>query len=246
MNRHISGAERIVSGEKINRTVSELISRAMSRGASPDRIRVTIDDLGPVIARTVTGLDISTVNAPDPAAARSIAAARLKQAGISEKAVKQAIRLLAAGPGTDGQNMRGAMIMEARTGKRLEQDRARGVRASRFDWSEDARHRVRQLLEDHGLPHFRIVEAVALATKIAHGPGVVAEICWSDDPDYTAGYVASPGFGYVRFPICKQPGTGKGGRAIFVQSELDAERLIDYLQNEPVLIIAAGKYHDAT
>lgn len=243
MNRHLSGAERIVPGKKIDRTVSELIERAMSRADSPDRIRVTIDNLGPVIARTVKGLDICTVNAPDPETARSRAAARLKLAGVSEKAVKLAMHLLATGPGPDGTNMRGAMIMDAKTGNRLEQDRSRGVRASRFDWSEEARDRIRQLLSDHGLTHFRIVEAVALATKITHGPGVIAELCWSDDPDYTAGYVASSGFGYVRFPRCKHPGTGKGGRAIFVESGLCADPLIDYLQNEPVLITDAGKYY---
>ena len=35
--------------------------------------------------------------------------------------------------------------------------------------------------------------------------GVVAELCWSDDPDYTTGYVAGKNIGYVRIkPIYKQ------------------------------------------
>jgi len=95
--------------------------------------------------------------------------------------------------------MRGAMIIDARTGDRMEPDQERGVRASRFDWTDDALEAINRKLAVIGLTHFRTREALALATKVAHAPGMVAELCWSDDPDYTAGYVASRATGYVRF-----------------------------------------------
>jgi 6-carboxyhexanoate--CoA ligase len=133
------------------------------------------------------------------------------------------------------------MIMDAQTGERLEPDPERGVRASRFDWSDETKEKIRELLAGIGLTHFRTIEALALATKVAHAPGMVAELCWSDDPEYTAGYVASLTTGYVRFPCLKEQGDEKGGRAFFVRrEETDMDSLIRYLQTEAVLMVDAG------
>jgi 6-carboxyhexanoate--CoA ligase len=239
--KHVSGAERIVAAEQIDRTVSELIDRAMNKISSPDRITVTIEDLGTMPIRTLTALDVITVEAADPAASRSIAAQVLLQAGIANHAIDRAFYLLNTGAAPSGENMRGAMIMDRQGDERLEPDAVRGVRASRFDWNGEAGNRIRQQLADKGLSHFRTYEALALATKIAHGPGVLAELCWSDDPDYTAGYVASLRTGYVRFPFFKKRGDKKGGRVVFVDSNgLNVEALIHYLQAEAVLITDIG------
>jgi 6-carboxyhexanoate--CoA ligase len=143
--------------------------------------------------------------------------------------------------------MRGAVIMDARSGERLEPDQERGVRASRFDWSEEALKDIERDLKAVDLTHFRTREALALATKVAYAPGVVAELCWSDEPDYIAGYVASLQTGYVRFPRLKNIGNPKGGRVFFVNNHdaLDVTKLIDYLQFFPVLISAAGECRSA-
>lgn len=245
INMHVSGAERIVCAQKIESTVSELIGRAMRKDCTPDRVTVTIDDLGNGPLRTLKALDIITVNAPDSSEARTMASDILQNAGVAENAALQALNFLSKGASPSGENMRGAMIIDCRTGERLETDRARGVRASRFDWSDEARERIKKELADNGLSHFRTCEALALATKIAHGPGVIAEICWSDDPDYTAGYVASLKTGYIRFPFMKQIGNKTGGRAIFVdRNGFDARASIDFLQDEPVLIDGTGKYNE--
>lgn len=92
------------------------------------------------------------------------------------------------------------------------------------------------------LTHFRTREALALATKVAHAPALVAELCWSDEADYTAGYVASLTTGYVRFPFLKQNGDRNGGRVFFIdRGELDMDGLIRYLKIEPVLINEIGE-----
>ncbi len=102
-----------------------------------------------------------------------------------------ALNLLSNGAAPLGLNMRGAMIIDAVSGERLEPDHERGIRASRFDWTDEALDTMTKKLAAIGLTHFRTHEALALATKVAHAPGIIAELCWSDDPDYTAGYVAS-------------------------------------------------------
>ncbi len=241
LNRHVSGAERIVSGEKIDKTVSELVSRGMGKGCTPDRVSITIDDLGNVRPRALKALDVITINAPDSFKGMAIASLILKRAGVADLAANQAVNFLKKGAAPSTGNMRGAMIMDCKTGKRLEPDPERGIRASRFDWREEASSRIKKMLADNGLSHFRTYEALALATKIAHGPGVKAELCWSDDPDYTAGYVASLTTGYVRFPVLKEKGDNKGGRAIFVDpAVLNLDLLIHYLQNEAILISGIG------
>ncbi len=138
--------------------------------------------------------------------------------------------------------MRGAMIMDARTGERLEPDRSRGIRVSRFDWSDEALRSITEELARLGLTHFRTREALSLATKVAHSPGIVAELCWSDDPDYTAGYVASREYGYVRLPLLKEAGKAGGGRAFFVDRQgFEPDVFIAYLTRQPVVITAVGR-----
>jgi len=137
--------------------------------------------------------------------------------------------------------MRGAMLIDAETGKRFEPDRSRGVRVSPVRLERRSVERIDRELSALGLTHFRTKEALALATKVAYAPGIVAELCWSDEPDYTAGYVADRTKGYVRFPHLKQVGNGFGGRAFFVtHDDLDRNALMAYLQETPVLITEIG------
>lgn len=239
--KHISGGERIVTEQSIERTVSELLRRAMNKESTPDRVTVTVEDLRAEQPQLLRALDVITFEAFDAETGRALASRILLKNCISSISLEHAIRLLSRGPAPSGENMRGAVIMDSRSGERFEPDRERGVRASRFDWSDKAAEGIRKLLDDAGLSHFRTYEALALATKIAHGPGVVAELCWSDDADYTAGYVASASSGYVRFPALKEQGDNKGGRVVFVQNpSARLEPLIRYLETEPVLINEFG------
>jgi 6-carboxyhexanoate--CoA ligase len=83
--------------------------------------------------------------------------------------------------------------------------------------------------------HFR--EALILATKAAHAPCVVGEICLSDDPDYVTGYVASKKLGYIRFTKLKKTGDPGGGRILLYRGgDEDLAECIRYLQKQPVLV----------
>lgn len=240
--RHISGAERIVPFDAVERTVQELITRAYAKTEKPATIVIHIDDLGNANLHRLQALDLVTVNTSDASAGRAAASRVLQATGVSEQAAKTAICLLSQGPAKSGGNMRGAILMDSQTGDRLEPDQERGVRASRFDWSEETLVALEKRLGEMGLTHFRTREALALATKVAHAPGVIAELCWSDESDYTAGYVASQKTGYVRFPILKQLNDPHGGRVFFVNNDnLDMDALIHYLQNEPILITSVGE-----
>jgi 6-carboxyhexanoate--CoA ligase len=239
--RHLSGAERLVPAEQIAGTVQELVARARGKGIDPDQVLVNIDSLQGAFIKSIQALDLAAVAAHDVAACRNASRQVLQAAGVSSVAIENAVLLLDRGPSQSGNTMRGAMLMDAVTGERLEPDRERGVRVSRFDWSSEACAAIDRELTHIGLTHFRTREALSLASKVAHGPGVIAELCWSDDPDYSAGYASSLSTGYVRFPFMKQKGRTTGGRAFFVKREgFDQDALLSYLQEEPVIITRIG------
>ncbi len=241
--RHLSGGERIVREELLPQTVTDLLARARSKPLQPDQVVVTLDAIARENVRSIRSLDLLAVETAGTAASRSLAASLLSRAGVSERAAEAALDALARGPAASGGNMRGAVILDARSAARLEPDQERGIRASRFDWSDDAAVQAGQELERLGLGHFRTREALALASKAALAPGMVAELCWSDDPDYTAGYLAVPGLGYVRFPQMKEPGIATGGRVFFVdRSAWDPAAFQEFLQRTPVLITAVGSF----
>jgi 6-carboxyhexanoate--CoA ligase len=86
-----------------------------------------------------------------------------------------------------------------------------------------------------------VAEALVLAGKVLHAPGLVAELCWSDDPAYLAGYVADPLHGYQRITRLKAAGEGFGGRALFVRPEdWQCDRFMAYLERQAVLFDELG------
>jgi len=240
-SHHISGAERLSVQDRVNVIVQELMTRALSRGAAPDQIVITVEALKGAPLRELRSLDLTASAASDVADCRQAARTMLLSFGISPLAIETAFQHLDDGPASSGRNMRGAMIMDAASGARLEPDQERGVRVSRFDWGDVASDEIDRSLARIGLTHFRTKEALALATKVAHAPGIIAELCWSDDSTYTAGYIASRTTGYCRYPFMKEMGIDRGGRVFFVRrDEFDKDLLLSFLQYEPVLITSVS------
>ncbi|MBE3585157.1 6-carboxyhexanoate--CoA ligase [Desulfofundulus thermocisternus] len=234
--RHISGAEKIVPFDQLAQTMQEMLHRAMNHPlGEPDFINIKVERLEPGQIRYIAALPLQTVKIKNHEQALLCARQLLTACGIQPTAIERALELLARGPAPGGQNMRGAVIMDAASGRRLEPDPWRGVRVSRMDYTPRAAAELSRLLEPLGLDHFRVREALALATKVIYA-GTLAEICCSDDPHYTTGYVSSQRFGYVRIPHLKHA-SFKGGRVFFVRArEINLERYISRLQEEPVLI----------
>ena len=221
--RHISGGERIVGEAGIEAMVQSLLRRAMTHEkGQPDFINLTVEKVPSERIESLTALPISTRPVADLTEGRAVAAELLAACGIDREIAQLAVDLIASGPAPDGGAMRGAIVLDADTGERLEVDRARGVRISQIDWEPDALARWRERVAAHGLASERVAEAVALATKVTSTPGTVAELCWSDDPGYVAGYVASQRLGYVRIPCLKPLGSPVGGRVYVVRGVQDA------------------------
>lgn len=231
---HISGAERLVPWPEIAQVAGELVQRAQNheRGVA-DFINVVVEKAATEQVLTVPALDVTTIRTASYQEGRSYAAQLLCGIGIAPVVVEQAISLLV----DPAQQIRGAVLLDIAAGLRLEDDRERGIRASRMDVNYARRAEFSQRLEAAGLAGEHTREALVLATKVCHAPGIAAELCWSDDPGYTAGYVASKKYGYVRFPHLKPPGLAQGGRVFFFDPQTgDHRQTVNYLESQPVLV----------
>jgi 6-carboxyhexanoate--CoA ligase len=246
--RHLSGAERLAGEAALEELTAALVRRALQhpRGKA-DELRLTVEAVDPAAIRYGRLPDVRTVPVTDWRQGRTAALLHLLQAGVSENAAAAAMTALAAGAAPGGVSMRGAMLVDAASGKRLEADQGRGVRVSRADLTPNAETELRQQLQRRGLDNEHVREALVLAAKVLLAPGIVAELCWSDDPDYTAGYVATPPHSYTRFPHLKPAGEERGGRAFFLRREgLDLEKVKSFLERQVLLFDAAGILHAPT
>ena len=192
--RHISGAERIVPPAGIAPAFAALADRALHHAKGvPDFINLKAEAVGDVLR--IPALPVSTVEAATAEEGWAKVEETLLAAGFSRaREIRSLFRETYA--------MRGAMLLDADTLERLEPDRARGVRASGMDSDAPSPANVKN--------HF--AEALVLASKVLSAPGIVGEICMSDDPDYETGYVATRQFGYRRITCMKKRGDEAGGR----------------------------------
>jgi len=231
LEMHISGAEGIYERESIPEVIEEYIKRAIlhPRG-KPDRIEIAIERLG-TRPKTIRSLPIKTVVCGSARTARDHISRILVKAGVSPAALDGAQKVVYA-----ERTMRGASLICSRSGRRVEPDRERGIRASRLGIGRMAAGMLSRELEGGGIDSGTVREAVVLASKVASCKYVIAELCVSDDPDYTTGYVASRKFGYVRIPHIKKKGDRRGGRVFFIKDDADLKDIISYLEETPVLV----------
>lgn len=272
---HISGAERLVTKEKLEQISSELVHRALthSKGCA-DFIRITIDaipdeaihripcltiadeqtdehagevpttnheaaaqptDGKTAVPTTNHETDAPTTNheattPPLPLSSHQQAEALLTtHTAITPVAFRRAISQLLSLP----ESMRGAMLVDMRTGQRLDPWGQRGVRVSRMSFADETA--AITALNAAGYSGVHLEEALVLASKVLSAPGVVGELCISDDPDYTTGYV-SYGNTYHRLHHMKPVGSPLGGRLFFVDATADIAAIKKYLETTVTLV----------
>ena len=234
--QHHSGAERLVDPSQVEEVVHALLRRAMThvRGTAQE-VRIQVEEVDSASLQTGALPALTTRGMTSVDAARAEAVRLLQRAGVAAAVARQAVTSLATGAAAPGRTMRGAMLVDAQTGARREPDRQRGVRVSRLDLAAALEPALLASLSASGLNRPQVREALVLAAKVLAAPGVVAELCWSDDPDYTTGYVAAPSLGYVRLEPVKTVGDPLGGRVFFLAPGTALAPLIEYLERTPFL-----------
>ena len=226
-DNHISGAENIISKENLDKVVSVLISRALEHSkGSADFINLKVEKV--IDFDYINPLESTTVNVSNVSEGFMGVKKILSDIGLKEIVVEKAVNIL-----NSIRDMRGAVILDINSLERLEKDEKRGVRVTYMDLEN--RDEKGLIKSEKYNTHF--IEAVVLASKVISSPQIVAEICYSDDADYTAGYVATKEFGYVRFDHLKEKGEKSGGRVfLFDSSKGTLEECIEYLENKRVIV----------
>jgi len=227
---HISGAEGLYREEDMQCIVKKYIERAVAHPKGrADKIVISIEEIKQK-PKEIPALPVTTLHCKNPAEARKAARKILYASGISKTAVDIALHIIRDG------RMRGAAIISADRGNRLEPDRDRGIRVSRLGIRKSASGILSSGLSRHGINNDTVKEALILASKVVSNRDVIAELCVSDDPDYTTGYVASRKFGYVRIPHIKPERSTHGGRTFFVREGTDTAGFVNYLERTPAII----------
>jgi len=147
--------------------------------------------------------------------------------GVLRRTADGAIELIAHGTAPDGDNMRDAVHMSL-DGERCEAHE--GVRTSKLGTSTSVYKHLKRI-ECVGL-RFRaqpIAEALTVASNVASCEGVVAELCWSNEPSNS---VASRKLGLVRIPHLKPVGKAKERIGFIEQMDLTTVHLEPMLGNE--------------
>lgn len=235
--RHISGSERIIEKACVEEEVLSMLERAKNhqRGEA-DFISIKVELIKKEQIQYRSLLALSACKADNVREGRKVALYELVQAGVSPSAASLGIGAILALP----DSMRGAMLVDAVTGERLDALGNRGVRVSNMD--VDDADEFASVLAKHNLRGDHVREALVLASKVAGGEGIVAELCWSDDPLYVTGYVGSPKNGYRRIPVLKNLHDGVGGRVFFVKPGTNISILIKYLQEQVIFIRTEGNW----
>lgn len=236
---HISGAEGLYLKKDMVQTVHHYLERALQHPkGKADTIVLTVERIKRK-PREISALPVATIPCSTPSEGKKVVTNLLELLPISGNAIAAALDILQKG------TMRGAALIAAESGRRLEPDSERGVRVSRLGISRPASALLSLGLSRLGIDTETVREALALASKVAAHRDVIAEVCISDDPEYTTGYVASTQFGYVRIPHIKSRRSRSGGRAFFVKEKSVAARLIAYLERAPVIVAGVASFREA-
>lgn len=245
---HLAGAERLVAGEEVAEVTAGLARRALNAaGGESVEIVCNIEKVDTADIHYATLPCLHPYNVKDYHEGRQLAKRLLEETGVANNVATEALNMLTAGPGPNKTVMRGAVILDVHMGERMERNPARGVRVTRMDLTAECHAKQSEVLAKAGLKHRRVIEALTLSGKVLSCPGIVAELCWSDDPEYTAGYVASPAKGYRRISELKPAGQAIGGRIFFVDfGNVELSEVVNYLEKKSVLFNQPGRVFPET
>ncbi|QIZ08406.1 6-carboxyhexanoate--CoA ligase [Priestia megaterium] len=227
--KHISGGEQISTYGNLKNAVNVLLEKALthSRG-NPDFMQIQFELIDEPITR-LKPLHIVTNEVESVEEGQSIARNLLEKAGVPRESIEKAYKQI-----TEYSGLRGAILFDIRSGIRIDDRNEKGVRVSRMDWLTT---NFEKWADYNTMPRSqRVKEALILATKVNVHPATVAELCWSDDPEYITGYVASKRLGYQRITRLKRYGDERGCRIFFVDGLSDLHSYINYLEKQPIFV----------
>ena len=233
--KHISGAERVLWEDEVEEELINVYRRAITHEkGKPDFINFKIEAINEEDILYKKRLNIIQHSVNSKEEGLELAKKLLVKNGVSEKSAIKSIEALH----NLKESMHGAMLIDKDSGERIDNNGIKGIRVTGIASADVTKYK--ESLKNDGREGLHLEEALILASKIASCKGIVAELCWSDDPSYVIGYVGTNDT-YERIPILKDKGDPVGGRAFFVDTtqlndDYTLDDIIDYLEKQVVLI----------
>ena len=241
--KHISGAERILREDEIEDEIIRMYQRALNHEkGSVDFINIKIQKVNEEDIVYIPQLSIKEFDVKSKEEGLELAKELLKESDVEEIAIENGIESLLKLQ----DSMHGAILIDKDNGNRLDDRASRGVRATgmgfadNFEYDKIDKINPANDVNEEDIPGIHFNEALVLASKVTSCKGIIAELCWSDDPNYLTGYISNETT-YNRISIMKDKGNTIGGRIFFVDTNLlddnyTLDDLIDYLEKQVVLI----------
>ncbi len=235
--KHLSGAEEIVPVQEIDHVLSSfskrLLAHVLNGHPRPPQQIVTIDPVPKENIQRKSLLPVQFMESPScEESAKGLQ--ELLECLLPEGKAESILEIFRKEI-METAPRHGALLVTS-MGRPLMEGEASGIRTTHLGCDASLRKALEESL-DHYLekPNHRFIDALVLASKVLASESVLLEICVSDDPSYTTGYLASRLFGYVRIPHMKKPGIGRGGRLYVVSPALHLPDLLKELREIPVL-----------
>lgn len=230
--KHFSGGEEILPEKDLEEGIAKLFKRGFESPSHDLRkevsISIRIDGVAPEQIKRSQLLPVRQLNSDNEETTRSFISSflHLSLEDITDDPKKTTQSILDCIDSFLKQNtaaMWGAIMLSPSGEKVPVSDN--GVRTTHIGIQGEARKALLKSATSNGISGRRFPEALMLASKVIAQPLVHLEICLSDDPDYTTGYIAGKKIGYIRLPHIKRTGITGGGRIYLLNKSPDEEEL---------------------
>lgn len=243
--KHCSGGEEILAEKDLEDGVARLFKRGFESPSPHFRkdvsISIRVEGVAPEKLRRSALLPVRQLDSDDDQTTRSFIRSflhlSLRQISVDhEKSTQNILDCIDSFLRPEAAAMWGAIILSP-SGEKipLPDD---GVRTTHIGIESQTRNDLLTSARSNGISGRRFPEALMLASKVLAQRQVHLELCISDDPTYTTGYIAGKNIGYIRLPHIKRSGMTGGGRIYLLNKspdEAELAALITELKESPFL-----------
>jgi 6-carboxyhexanoate--CoA ligase len=240
---HLSGAEDLVLEKDLGEKIQEFSRKLFpflenATHLSPVQLIITVDPIpdGTILERNLLPVQIMNSHSkPETLTGLHSLLSEILQNGSASKILDIFHEEILS------KKVRNGAFLITPSGKFLMSDLPDGVRTTHVGCEPGLRKHLEQELSSIlQKPNHRFLEALILSSKVLSSEDILLELCVSDDPHYSTGYMASRPFGYVRIPHLKPEGHAMGGRLYVVKENVDLPNLLGFLRTKPVLFIGTA------
>ncbi|BAM06675.1 6-carboxyhexanoate--CoA ligase [Leptospirillum ferrooxidans] len=230
--KHCSGGEEILLERNLEEGISRLFKRGL--GSAPHHLKndltisIRVDGVAPEHLQRSQLLPVRQLHSESEETTRSFIRSFLlfslgKISVDQEKSTQKILDCIDSLLKPTANPLWGAILLSP-SGEKIPVPEE-GVRTTHIGMEWKTKEELEASAESNGISGRRFPEALMLASKVVAQPLIHLELCISDDPTYTTGYIAAKDIAYIRLPHMKKAGMTGGGRIYLLNRIPDDDEL---------------------